>query len=190
MNPKLVYPRPSDKNTVYLRSVVTDASITVGDYTMYNDFRDDPRDFQKNNVLYHYPVNGDKLFIGKYCSVACGAKFMSKFNGGVSRPFLFVLTAAVLIGVAARMHSCDVPAFGISLPNGYSARSYDDYFISSRIYDAAGELVLKEVSEFGFCDSLVYGQTNAGRYFIIDTHGGKLAYPLNESEYIFDCTGI
>lgn len=43
---------------------------------MYNDFVHDPRDFQQNNVLYHYPVNGDKLVIGKFCSIACGAKFL------------------------------------------------------------------------------------------------------------------
>ena len=27
-------------------------------------------------MLYHYPINGDKLKIGKFCSVACGAKFL------------------------------------------------------------------------------------------------------------------
>ena len=48
----------------------------MGAYTIYNDFVHDPRDFEKNNVLYHYPVNGDRLKIGKFCSVACGAKFL------------------------------------------------------------------------------------------------------------------
>jgi len=43
---------------------------------MYNDFVRDPCDFERNNVLYHYPVNHDKLFIGKFCSIACGAKFL------------------------------------------------------------------------------------------------------------------
>ena len=43
---------------------------------MYNDFVHDPRDFEKNNVLYHYPINGDRLKIGKFCSIACGAKFL------------------------------------------------------------------------------------------------------------------
>jgi len=76
MNPKLVYPRSGDKTTVYLRSVVTDPAIIAGDYTMYNDFRQDPRDFQRNNVLYHYPINKERLVIGKYCSIACGARFM------------------------------------------------------------------------------------------------------------------
>ena len=65
-----------DKETVYLKSVVTDPNITVGDFTMYNDFVNDPREFEKNNVLYHYPINHDKLKIGKFCSIACGAKFL------------------------------------------------------------------------------------------------------------------
>ena len=71
-----IYPRTGDKETVYLKSVVTDPSITVGDFTMYNDFVNDPREFEKNNVLYHYPINHDKLMIGKFCSIACGAKFL------------------------------------------------------------------------------------------------------------------
>lgn len=52
---KKLYPRTGDNQTIYLKDAITDTSITVGDYTMYNDFVNDPRDFQKNNVLYHYP---------------------------------------------------------------------------------------------------------------------------------------
>lgn len=73
---KKVYPRTGDNQTIYLKNVITDPNIKIGDYTMYNDFVRDPRDFQKNNVLYHYPVNRDKLVIGKFCSIACGAKFI------------------------------------------------------------------------------------------------------------------
>jgi virginiamycin A acetyltransferase len=43
---------------------------------MYNDFVSDPMQFEKNNVLYHYPINNDRLIIGKFCSIACGAKFI------------------------------------------------------------------------------------------------------------------
>ena len=75
MNGK-IYPRPGDSEIVYLKNVITCPNIEVGDYTMYNDFVRDPRDFEKNNVLYHYPINGDKLKIGKFCSIACGAKFL------------------------------------------------------------------------------------------------------------------
>ena len=71
-----IYPRSQGHSTVYLQNVVTDPSITVGAYTTYDDFVHDPRDFQRNNVLYHYPVNHERLSIGKFCSIACGAKFL------------------------------------------------------------------------------------------------------------------
>ena len=71
-----IYPRSNDKETVYLKNVITNPNITVGDYTIYNDFVREPKDFEKNNVLYQYPINRDKLIIGKFCSIACGAKFI------------------------------------------------------------------------------------------------------------------
>ena len=71
-----IYPRTGDVHTVYLNAVVKDPSIVVGDYTIYNDFVSDPLFFERNNVLYHYPVNHERLLIGKFCSIACGAKFM------------------------------------------------------------------------------------------------------------------
>ena len=73
---KKIYPRTQDTQTVYLKNVITNPNIIVGEYTMYNDFVHDPRMFEQNNVLYHYPINHDKLIIGKFCSIACGAKFL------------------------------------------------------------------------------------------------------------------
>lgn len=73
---KQIYPRTGDKETIYLKHVITNPNITVGDFTMYNDFVNDPTLFEKNNVLYHYSINYDKLQIGKFCSIACGAKFL------------------------------------------------------------------------------------------------------------------
>ena len=71
-----IYPRTGDKEIIYLKDAVTGPNIEIGEYTIYNDFVRDPRDFEKNNVLYHYSVNGDRLKIGKFCSIACGAKFL------------------------------------------------------------------------------------------------------------------
>lgn len=73
---KKIYLRTGDKQTIYLRNVITNPNIEVGNYTMYNDFKNDPAMFEINNVLYHYPVIRDKLIIGKFCSIACGAKFL------------------------------------------------------------------------------------------------------------------
>ena len=76
MNSEKIYPRTGDKETIYLKPAITNPNIIVGDYTIYNDFVNDPGEFEKNNVLYHYPINHDRLIIGKYCSIACGAKFI------------------------------------------------------------------------------------------------------------------
>ena len=64
MNSK-TYPRTNDFQTVYLNTVIKNPAIMVGDYTIYNDFVNDPVLFEKNNVLYHYPINKDRLIIGK-----------------------------------------------------------------------------------------------------------------------------
>ena len=66
---KKIYPRTGNAQTVYLNAVVKDPSIEVGDYTIYNDF-------ERNNVLYHYPINHERLIIGKFCSITCGAKIL------------------------------------------------------------------------------------------------------------------
>ena len=71
-----IYPRTGDQQTVYLNAVIKDPQIEVGDYTIYNDFIADPLLFEKNNVLYHYPIHREKLIIGKFCSIACGTKFL------------------------------------------------------------------------------------------------------------------
>lgn len=76
MNPDKLYPRTGDYQTIYLKNAVTNPNIRVGSYTIYNDFENDPKEFEKNNVLYHYPINSDRLIIGRFCSIACGAKFI------------------------------------------------------------------------------------------------------------------
>ena len=76
MKPNKTYLRTGDTQTIYLKSIITRPTIEIGDFTIYNDFVNDPRDFEKNNVLYHYPINHDRLIIGKFCSIACGAKFI------------------------------------------------------------------------------------------------------------------
>ncbi|WP_438730233.1 CatB-related O-acetyltransferase [Enterococcus sp. AZ128] len=78
-----LYPRSNDNETIYLKEAITRPAISVGEYTIYNDFRNDPREFERNNVLYQYPINKDQLIIGKFCSIACGATFI--FNSANHR---------------------------------------------------------------------------------------------------------
>lgn len=71
-----IYPRTGDNQIVYLKNVSTRPGIIAGDYTIYNDFVNDPRLFRRNNVLYQYPINHDRLIIGKYYSISCGTRFL------------------------------------------------------------------------------------------------------------------
>ena len=58
-----IYPRSRDRETIYLKSIISNPNIIVGDYTMYNDFVREPKDFEKNNVLYQYPINQDRIIM-------------------------------------------------------------------------------------------------------------------------------
>jgi virginiamycin A acetyltransferase len=71
----------------YLKPLVTNPNIVVGDYTYYDD-PEGPEQFEAKCVLYHFPFIGDTLVIGKFCALARGVKFiMNGANhqvGGIS----------------------------------------------------------------------------------------------------------
>ena len=74
----------------FIRNVVKNPNIVVGDYTYFDD-PEDSENFERN-VLYHYPFVGDKLVIGKFCALARGAKFIMnganhKLTGFSTYPF-------------------------------------------------------------------------------------------------------
>lgn len=58
----------------FLKALVKNPLIEVGDYTYYDD-PDGPEHFEKN-VLYHFDFIGDKLKIGKFCALARQTKFI------------------------------------------------------------------------------------------------------------------
>lgn len=80
-SPDTRYPITGQDRLVYLKPLITNPNIIVGDYTYYDD-ADNPTDFERN-VLYHFDFIGDKLIIGKFCSIASHVKFI--MNGGNHR---------------------------------------------------------------------------------------------------------
>ncbi|CAD5921533.1 Virginiamycin A acetyltransferase [Planktothrix tepida] len=80
-SPETRYPIPEQTRLVYLKNIIKNPNIIVGDYTYYDDF-DNPENFEKN-VLYHFDFIGDQLIIGKFCSIASDVKFI--MNGGNHR---------------------------------------------------------------------------------------------------------
>lgn len=73
-DPNVVFPNEF-KTSCFIKNVITAPNIIVGDYTYYDD-TEDPTGFERNNVLFNYPEFGDKLIIGKFCSIASGTKFI------------------------------------------------------------------------------------------------------------------
>lgn len=89
-NPNTLYPIEGVERTVYLKNIITNPQIIVGDYTYY----DDPKDVRnfKENVLYLFDFMGDKLIIGKFCQIATGVRFIMNgsnhaMNGFSTYPF-------------------------------------------------------------------------------------------------------
>lgn len=70
-----IYPNAKFKSFCYIKSVVTNPNIIVGDYSYYDDSEDGPESFEKH-VTHHYDFIGDKLIIGKFCAIAKGVEFI------------------------------------------------------------------------------------------------------------------
>ncbi len=80
-SPQTRYPIPEQTRLVYLKTIIKNPNIIVGDYTYYDDFNN-PENFERN-VLYHFDFIGDQLIIGKFCAIASDVKFI--MNGGNHR---------------------------------------------------------------------------------------------------------
>lgn len=90
-SPNNPHPMAGFPQVGFLKPLITDPNIVVGDYTYYDD-PDGPEQFQSKNVLYHFPFIGDKLIIGKFCALARGVRFIMnganhKISGLSTFPF-------------------------------------------------------------------------------------------------------
>ncbi|GJM35190.1 MAG: Vat family streptogramin A O-acetyltransferase [Saprospiraceae bacterium] len=68
------FPLPHYDRLCFLKNIIQNPNIIVGDYTYYDDF-EDVHNFEKN-VKYHFDFIGDKLIIGKFCMIASGVTFI------------------------------------------------------------------------------------------------------------------
>lgn len=68
------FPLKNYDRLCFLKNIVKNPNIIVGDYTYYDDF-ENVENFEKN-VTYHFDFTGDKLIIGKFCMIASGVKFI------------------------------------------------------------------------------------------------------------------
>lgn len=74
-SPDQRHPLPGHPRVAFLKAICSRPTITVGDYSYYDD-PDGPEQFEERNVLYHYEFVGDHLEIGRFCALAAGTTFI------------------------------------------------------------------------------------------------------------------
>ncbi len=73
-NKNTPFPLANYDRLCFLKNIIKNPNIIVGDYTYYDDF-EDVMNFEKN-VKYHFDFTGDKLIIGKFCMIASDVTFI------------------------------------------------------------------------------------------------------------------
>lgn len=89
-DPSKAFPNPAIPSLCYIKNVVKNPNIIVGDYTYYDD-KDGAERFEEH-VTHFYPFIGDKLIIGKFCAIAKGIEFIMnganhRMDGVTTYPF-------------------------------------------------------------------------------------------------------
>jgi virginiamycin A acetyltransferase len=73
-DPNQRFPLENYDKLCFLKNIISNPNIIVGDYTYYDDF-ENVKNFEKN-VKYHFDFIGDKLKIGKFCMIASDVVFI------------------------------------------------------------------------------------------------------------------
>ena len=68
------FPLANYDRLCFLKNVVKNPNVIIGDYTYYDDF-ENVENFEKN-IKYHFDFIGDKLIIGKFCMIASDVTFI------------------------------------------------------------------------------------------------------------------
>jgi len=80
-DPNKAFPNPNLPRLCFIKNVVKNPRIIIGDYTYYDDV--DGADQFEKHVTHFYDFIGDKLIIGKFCAIAKGVEFV--MNGANHR---------------------------------------------------------------------------------------------------------
>lgn len=72
-DPQSRFPIPGNKKLQFIKPSITRKNIVAGEYSYYDSKHGESFEDQ---VLYHYEVIGDKLVIGKFCSIGPGTTFI------------------------------------------------------------------------------------------------------------------
>ena len=89
-DPHAAFPNPNLPRLCFIKNMVKNPRIIIGDYTYYDDV--DGADQFEEHVTHFYDFIGDKLIIGKFCAIAKGIEFVMnganhRMDGVTTYPF-------------------------------------------------------------------------------------------------------
>ena len=92
-NPDEAFPNPNLPRICFIKNVVKNPRIIIGDYTYYDDV--DGADQFEKHVTHFYDFIGDRLIIGKFCAIAKGVEFVMnganhRMDGVTTYPFYVI----------------------------------------------------------------------------------------------------
>ena len=145
------FPLPHYDRLCFLKNIVTNPNIIVGDYTYYDDF-EDVRHFEKN-VRYHFDFIGDKLVIGKFCMIASDVTFIMNGANHLSRAISSYPFAVFGEGWANAMDGKTYPTKGDTIVGndvwiGYNATIMPGVKIGDGAMIASNATVVRDVAPY------------------------------------------
>ena len=145
------FPLPHYDRLCFLKNIVTNPNIIVGDYTYYDDF-EDVRHFEKN-VRYHFDFIGDKLVIGKFCMIASDVTFIMNGANHLSRAISSYPFAVFGEGWANAMDGKTYPTKGDTIVGndvwiGYNATIMPGVKIGDGAIIASNATVVRDVAPY------------------------------------------
>lgn len=148
-DPNTLYPIEGITRTVFLKNIIRNPQIIVGDYTYYDD-PEDVHNFEKN-VLYLFDFMRDKLVIGKFCQIASGVRFI--MNGSNHAMHGISTYPFKVFGKAWKEASLDVQSKGDTIVGhdvwiGHSATVMQGITIGHGAIIGTHSLVTKDVAPY------------------------------------------
>lgn len=146
-----LFPLENYNRLCFLKNLVQNPNIIVGDYTYYDDF-EDVANFEKN-VKYNFDFVNDKLIIGKFCMIASDVKFIMNGANHLSNAISAYPFAVFGNGWETAMDGKSYPNKGdITIGNdvwiGYNATIMAGVTIGDGAIIATNATVVKDVAPY------------------------------------------
>lgn len=145
------FPLADYERLCFLKNIITNPNIIIGDYTYYDDF-ENVENFEKN-VKYHFDFIGDKLIIGKFCMIASDVKFIMNGANHLTKSLTTYPFAIFENGWENAMEGKSYPQKGnINIGNdvwiGYNATIMAGVTIGDGAIIATNATVIKDVEPY------------------------------------------